>query len=145
MGQAQVIQFTATLESTDCYKCGVTFAMPAQMMRNARDQGTATTFYCPNGHGQCFTETTETRLRREIDKTKAELERVKNERELQRTLKQEAERRVIAQKGVTTRLKKRIGAGVCPCCKRTFSQLQRHMHQQHPNYTTEAESGDKDA
>lgn len=31
----------------------------------------------------------------------------------------------------------RVGAGVCPCCKRTFQQLARHMKCKHPKYRTE--------
>lgn len=27
----------------------------------------------------------------------------------------------------------RIGAGICPCCNRTFSQLARHMQSKHPD------------
>ncbi|HEX9950777.1 MAG TPA: hypothetical protein VGB53_03340 [Rubricoccaceae bacterium] len=36
-------------------------------------------------------------------------------------------RRAAAQKGAHTRTKKRIAAGVCPCCNRTFQDLARHM------------------
>lgn len=32
------------------------------------------------------------------------------------------------------RLQKRIKAGVCPCCHRTFRQLIRHMECKHPEY-----------
>jgi len=43
----------------------------------------------------------------------------------------------IAIKGHHTRLKKRIAAGVCPCCNRSFQNLQSHMKNQHPQYLEE--------
>jgi len=45
-----------------------------------------------------------------------------------------AEKRRIGQKAATTRLKKRVSAGVCPCCKRTVKQLKQHIENKHPNY-----------
>ena len=40
----------------------------------------------------------------------------------------------IAAKGKQlTRLQKRIHAGVCPCCNRTFTNVARHMKTKHPN------------
>jgi hypothetical protein len=33
-----------------------------------------------------------------------------------------------------TRIKKRVAAGVCPCCNRSFKDLARHMAGQHPDY-----------
>lgn len=32
------------------------------------------------------------------------------------------------------RLATRANHGVCPCCKRTFSQLARHMKTKHPDF-----------
>lgn len=52
----------------------------------------------------------------------------------QRKKTQHKQRQLAAQKGVTTRIKNRIGNGVCPCCKRTFTNLARHMKGQHPDY-----------
>jgi hypothetical protein len=33
----------------------------------------------------------------------------------------------------TKRIEKRIHAGVCPCCNRTFQNLARHMNTKHPD------------
>lgn len=54
------------------------------------------------------------------------------------------ERRLAAQRGVTTRLKNRVANGVCPCCNRTFANLQRHMSTKHKGFIAEevqAEAG----
>lgn len=47
---------------------------------------------------------------------------------------QESERRRIAQKAATTRLKNRVKMGICPCCHRTFKQLAAHMKKKHPGF-----------
>jgi DNA repair exonuclease SbcCD ATPase subunit len=46
----------------------------------------------------------------------------------------DTEKSLIAQKGVTTRIKNRASNGVCPCCNRTFQNLARHMHTKHPDF-----------
>ena len=33
-----------------------------------------------------------------------------------------------------TRLKKRVGHGVCPCCTKSFANLREHMRRQHPQF-----------
>jgi hypothetical protein len=33
-----------------------------------------------------------------------------------------------------TKLRKRVANGVCPCCKRKFSNVVLHMRQEHPEY-----------
>lgn len=38
-------------------------------------------------------------------------------------------------KAAHTRTKNRIAKGVCPCCSRTFLDLQRHMQTKHPDFT----------
>lgn len=39
-----------------------------------------------------------------------------------------------AQKGQVTRLKNRAAAGMCPCCNRHFTNLERHMGTKHPEF-----------
>ncbi len=94
-------------------------------------------FFCTTcGKGQSF------HGKSDIEKLEATLVTVKDQRDTARkNLNQQREktrhktRQLAAQKGVTTRIKNRIGNGVCPCCKRTFTNLARHMKGQHPDYT----------
>jgi hypothetical protein len=137
MGQAQVVRFTTELESTDCCNCGVTFAFPADLMRMAREKGPNKTFYCPNGHPQHFTTSEVDRLKKQLERKEAELAEAHREAEYQRTLKDIADRATAAQRGVNTKLRKRISAGVCPCCHRTFKQLAAHMKTKHPDFKAE--------
>ena len=44
-----------------CCNCGMLFAMPAELQ--ARMSETGRTFYCPNGHTQYYTKSTEAKLR----------------------------------------------------------------------------------
>lgn len=38
------------------------------------------------------------------------------------------------RKGLLTRMKNRVGNGVCPCCNRHFKNLQGHMKTKHPEF-----------
>lgn len=117
-------------ETITCCSCNFTFALEQKTVKNLRN--THTTFYCPScGRSQYFSTKTEK------EKLKAELER---ERARNASLKEQNEHyqnSARSYKGHTTRIKNRIVNGVCPCCNRTFQDLQRHMKNQHPNYGTD--------
>lgn len=51
------------------------------------------------------------------------------------------ERRLSATQGVVTRIKNRVGKGVCPCCNRYFANVHRHMANQHPEFAAEQKGG----
>ncbi len=104
--------------------CGMPFALPRSLDEAARNQGH--TIYCPLGHTLRWKETEEVRLRRERDRLKQDAARLNDELAAERT------RAVTAEKKLT-QAKKRAAAGVCPCCTRTFLNVQRHMKSKHPN------------
>lgn len=122
---------TETLVVVKCW-CGTRHAVPKSLRKEQlrrHDEGESPmSVYCPLGHshvpsGTPKHELIEQQLQRERarhDQTRAEL----------RTT--EARRR--ATKAAHTRTKRRVGNGVCPCCNRTFQNLQRHMESQHPEY-----------
>lgn len=85
-------------------------------------------FYCAYGHEMnfCQGENEETKLRRERDRLKQDAGRLNDELAAQRKRAEDAER-------VNRKLKTRAAAGVCPCCNRTFLNMQRHMRSKHPN------------
>jgi hypothetical protein len=139
MGHALQITEPAVFEREDCCSCGVIFFVPADMQQRAKRDGRP--FYCPNGHGQSYSQTEVVRLRKELEaeqrrKTEA-LTRANEERQR----REETERRLSAQFGENTKLRKRIANGVCPCCHRTVSQLARHMKTKHPKYVAESSGG----
>jgi hypothetical protein len=73
--------------------------------------------------------------------SEVEVERRAKERERNRANanQKEMERRYAAQKGATTKARKRHVAGVCPCCKRSFKQVREHMERMHPDYDPDRE------
>lgn len=123
MGYALSIGVELEFVTEECCVCHVIFAVTTAHNDRLRAKGEL--FYCPNGHSQRYTETTVQKLQKQLDAQKAQTE-------LQRQLRVEAEKRTIAQRGLVTKLQKRIHAGVCPHCQRTFSQLAKHMQSKHP-------------
>lgn len=120
-----------------CCSCGIEFSAPAHYFSKRRQDGK--TFYCPNGHKLHFGESETDKLRRERDRLKQRVAQKDDEIERQRNWREGAERSASAYKGQATRLRNRIKAGVCPCCNRTFQNLQRHIAGQHPEFKAEAE------
>jgi hypothetical protein len=125
-----------TLVTHQCGECGITYAMPENFWNERRASGAA--FYCPNGHGRHFTETEATRLRRQLESVRIEVQRAYAQATHQRDQREAAERSNAALRGVVTRTKKRAAAGVCQCCGRTFQNVARHMEGQHPEFTAKA-------
>jgi hypothetical protein len=126
--------YSRTLVVIDCCTCGVSFGMTTEMER-ARRRDHAW-FYCPNGHNQHFTAKSDADLLAEERRRAKRLSDLLDDEQQQHRA---TERSLRATRGVVTRTKKRIAAGVCPCCNRTFQRLARHMAGQHPDYATEGE------
>lgn len=130
------LTFCGTVQIVYCYKCGVPFGLSLELYNRRCDDGES--FWCPNGHSQHFTESNVQRLERILKSERSSKEYWQREstREAQERIK--AERRLSATQGVVTRIKKRVANGVCPCCKRHFVNLEKHMHGQHPDYVEPA-------
>ena len=124
--------YTGTLTVIECGECGVTFGMTDEFI--AQRQSDHRSFYCPNGHNRYYPQKSEAeKLRDRLRSAEAQLTHTRDQ--LQMT---EYQRR--AQKGLNTRLKNRVAAGVCPCCNRSFQDLRRHMAGQHPDYANHEEN-----
>ena len=142
MGSAAVLQFTSELESLECAACGMLFAAPANFIRSARERGNSeVTVFCPSGHHNVWRKSEIDRLKESLVAKEAAIAQERRNVEFWRTQKDQADHRVRAQKAVTTKLRKRIGAGVCPCCHRTFSQLAAHMADKHPEMAKTGHDG----
>lgn len=115
-----------------CWKCDVVYGMTRTL--DARRRADGGEFFCPNGHGAVIRETDADKLRRERDRLKQDNARLEEVAREDRNRADAAERRTSAAKGQITKLKKRVAGGACPCCNRSFSNLQRHMATKHPNY-----------
>ncbi len=121
------------LRALQCGTCGVWHAIPEAMHESCLSEGGYWT--CPNGHSRGYSEgSLQSRLEKEIKRR--EWAEANANRQMERA--DSIERKRIAQKAATTRLANRIKARVCPCCHRTFKQLERHMANKHPDYNPES-------
>lgn len=119
-----------------CYKCKTPMWIPHELNEAALKARGDVAFYCAYGHKQFYVEgeTEEQKLRRERDRLAQRIAEKDDDIRQERERREAVERQLSAQKGVVTRIKNRVGKGVCPCCNRTFENLQRHMHSKHPAY-----------
>lgn len=129
------LEIKQNFEIIYCCKCGIPFAVPASIREDWTKTGES--FYCPNGHSQHYSESEVSKLEKELQRERKRKEWAERQATIATQQAEYAERRRRAQKAVNTKLKKRIGAGVCPCCNRTFKQLAQHMENKHPDYNGE--------
>lgn len=141
------MQYTGTLVIETCCHddCQMTFAMPQDFVTQKRRDHK--TWYCPRGHSHFYNG-------------ESDLERAKR---LQRAAQEDAAyawtaveaardqarataRSNAALRGVITRARNKITAGVCPVgnCRRPFSNVREHIQHEHPGWhLTDPETGKK--
>jgi len=120
------------LKTIQCLTCGVWHSLPQVMFDTCYKEGGF--WFCPNGHQRGYSEGS---TAKQLEKEKKRREWAEQRAERLREEAGESERRRIAQKAATTRLRNRAKAGVCPCCNRTFKQLAAHMKNKHPDFKSE--------
>lgn len=127
---------TVTLVHMHCGECDCVFAMSQSKYNRCKEQGEG--WHCPNGHSRVFTGSEVQKLRDELARERQAREQEKARLDSRITSLREdrdsALKRESALKGAKTRLKNRIANGVCPCCTRSFSNVQKHMAHMHPEY-----------
>ncbi len=134
MGTTQyLLHPTLTLATETCYSCGVLFAMPEEMQ--ARLIQSRASFWCPNGHQQAYIgKTEEQKLREQLEQAERQRNYAQG-RAARLTEDLEHERRSkAAVKGHLTRIRVKIANGLCPCCRRHFTNVEQHMKGQHPEF-----------
>jgi hypothetical protein len=129
--------YTGTLAIEECCNCHITFAMPSDLQRRLREEGGD--FHCPLGHSQHYTTTDIQRLTEKLAREERRRRNAETRARAAQDQAQAAEYRTRAYKGQVTRIRKRVGNGVCPCCNRTFADLGRHMAGQHPEFSEAAQ------
>ncbi len=120
---------------THCWKCKVEYFIPAALYTAAM-ASEKINIYCPYGHSGCFHEgpSDEDKLRQERDRLKQRMAMLDDDLRDEREGHAATGSQLSAQKGLVTRIKNRVGHGVCPCCSRNFQNLKRHMSNKHPAY-----------
>lgn len=128
--RGQMLWLTEAMVCEHCCNCGMPFYMPKSFQQRKLDNK-GEQFHCPAGHPQHYTG-------KNKDEQIAALQReAAHEREMRLSASQQATQHWKTSRqilGKLRKLKTRIGAGVCPCCQRTFSQLARHIKCKHPQY-----------
>lgn len=116
---------SVTLDTQHCIQCDVIFALTRNFTNILKERGQ--TFYCPNGHSQCYTETDNMRLQKQLAQKQRELTESKCETMAERQRREAAESEMAKHQ-------RRTKHGVCPCCRRTFVRLSNHIAKAHPDY-----------
>lgn len=134
---SRTVYIETAIHVIECATCSIDFGIGADFMRR-RIQDHAT-FYCPNGHSNHYPGPSKQEKRlaqaeRELDAARSLAQREARRRERAEAQARTADYQRRAAKGQLTKTKKRIAAGVCPCCGRTFQNLARHMAGQHPDF-----------
>lgn len=123
-----IIEHVGQLVITRCW-CGIQCAVPNNLHSNQMDQfnsgKTMLAIFCPLGHkfypaGEPEHKRLERQLvmeRQHHDQTRAELRETVRSRNAERAAK--------------SRIRNRIGKGVCPHCNRYFQDVHRHMASKH--------------
>lgn len=125
--------YTDTIVAICCGECGVAFGLSRSFMKARRKDHV--TWYCPNGHPRYYDDDNEVEvLQKQLDNANASRDVARRAAQNANDRAETASRSARAHKGHATRIKKRIAAGVCPCCNRTFQDLARHMEGQHPGF-----------
>ena len=117
-------QETITMVTETCCRCGLTFAFPSDYKKELLAD-TSKWFYCPNGHEQHYVKSTEQKLREEYERKLQQ-----KEEDLANTTATKIQLESELQK--VQRKLKRLHNGTCPCCKRSFQNLQSHIKTKHP-------------
>jgi hypothetical protein len=128
-----VLNFQTQLESLHCPDCAIQFACPPLFIRERREDGKG--FYCPSGHTMSFRETESDRLRRQLKNAEQSVDWWKNSAAAKDRQLKGANSQLGKARAKLKRTETRIANGVCPCCKRSFANLHRHMTTKHPDYT----------
>lgn len=127
-----LLELTGELIVTRCW-CGIQHAVPESLRKEQlrkHERGELMEVFCPIGHAYV--------LAGESEKSKVERELQRERQRLDQMLMELRDTRnaLNAQKAAKSRLKNRVANGVCPCCNRTFANLQRHMEHRHPEFKT---------
>ena len=126
------MRVTLNLVEVECNTCHTTFAMAARL--DAERRADRKTFFCPLGHSLWYPgETAVKRLERQLASAQQDAT-------FYRDNLRAAERSLAATRGVVTKLKKKVEAGVCPVddCRRNFANVGRHVRRMHPDWNGEA-------
>ena len=135
MPQQQTL--TRTLVFEECFTCGMPIALSEGHLRRFNEEGES--IYCVSGHITVRRKSDNRQLREDLAAAQEWVTRletaVQDERKETQTWKNAHEnqgRMLEREQTKRKRLENRVHDGVCPHCRRSFQNVQRHMARQHP-------------
>ena len=129
MLEKRAVVQTTVIEAHDCPDCGVVYGITEDYRARRCVDGEA--WYCPNGHHIVSNNTT-IEQNHELREKNLDL----------RARLDQAEADAAAKKREVARMKRRAKNGLCPCCRRHFMNVQRHISNKHPDFTA-SQMGEK--
>lgn len=127
----QLLFATETLVIEQCFKCQCFFAIPKDLYNRAKASDSVS-FYCPHGHGQVYTKTENKKLKEQIETLERDKLRMSQRIDEKNQRIDQLGYSIRAHKAAKTKILNRVKNGVCPCCNRTFKDLQNHFKTKHP-------------
>lgn len=118
-----------------CWSCGVEIYGPKAKFEQTQNNGGD--FYCINGHPACFSESRAKKAEAAVAQLEQRLKAALARETLAQNNARSASRSAAIVKGKLKAQTARIKNGVCPCCNRSFENLQRHMKTKHPKWGAE--------
>jgi hypothetical protein len=130
---------TDSIFNETCCNCGMRFPMYRSfydhVLENKGDTNGKGTFYCPRGHAQHYLGESH---KARAERLAAEISAARQREETLRHGIRQANAKRLAEVTKRKRLQTRIAKGICPCCNRTFLNVQRHMAMKHPEFTKDS-------
>lgn len=121
----QTITHSLSLVVKECPVCSVVYAIPESLSNECYRTGRD--WYCPQGHSLVYTKNETQKLKEQVSQLELRLSAKAEQARIEAEARSKAEKKLV-------NLQKRTAAGVCPCCHRSFSALQRHMKNKHPQF-----------
>jgi len=121
------------VEVGPCWKCGLHFAVPEDFDRRNKNEGRS--WWCPGcGSAAVYKRTRVQELEQQLVTQRQRLHYTEEAKAEALEQRDHARAQANGYKGALVKTKRRIANGVCPCCQRTFTDVQRHMRSKHPDY-----------
>jgi len=122
-------EVTIKLMPMEC-SCGAVYGISKDKYNRCLDTGDH--WFCPNGCQRVFIKPRNSELKKQVEQLQLEVQRKQDyiyEKNHQIT---QLGYNLRAQKAAKTKIINRVKNGVCPCCNRTFQNLQNHFKSVHP-------------
>lgn len=133
---SETLAYIGTLKVVTCW-CGMRHAVPIELDdfqdRQHENDNEQRAIYCPLGHTHIRSgKGAAAKLQDELVRKQAELDQARAASQDEFRKRLAVERDLESEKKKAAKSKDRALSGVCPCCNRSFKNVQRHLATKHP-------------